>query len=140
MRLSSRKRTEEKMELSTTGMIDIVFLLLVFFLVTSSFIPPEKELRPAIKTESKSKSASSSDLEKAMIEIVPEGGVHLYKLGSTRTNSVEKLMESLKSFPNKLDGAFVRADDEAPFDMTAKAISAAKKSGFVVVTFIAEAE
>ena len=69
MRLSSRKRSEERMELSTTGMIDIVFLLLVFFLATASFLPPEKEIRPAISTEEKSSSASN-DLEKA-IKITP---------------------------------------------------------------------
>ena len=126
------------MELSTTGMIDIVFLLLVFFLVTSSFLPPEKELRPAIRTEEKTESKSSSDLERAMVEIVPEGAVFLYKLGSTRTRDVDELVESLQAFPNKSDGAFVRADDDAPFDMTAQAISAAKKSGFIVVTIITE--
>ena len=128
------------MELSTTGMIDIVFLLLVFFLVTSSFIPPEKEIRPAILTEKKSDSRSTSDLERAIIEIVPEGSLHLYKLGSTKTRDIQELMDSLDSFPNKLDGAFVRADDDAPFDMTAQAISAAKKSGFVVVTLITESK
>ena len=138
MRLSSQKRVETKMELSTTGMIDIVFLLLVFFLVTSSFLPPEKELRPAIRTEEKTESKSSSDLERAMVEIVPEGAVFLYKLGSTRTRDVDELVESLQAFPNKSDGAFVRADDDAPFDMTAQAISAAKKSGFIVVTIITE--
>lgn len=138
MRLSCHKRSETKMELSTTGMIDIVFLLLVFFLVTSSFIPPEKEIRPAIRTEKKTDARASSDLERAIIEIVPEGSLFLYKLGSLRTRDREELIEGLQAFPNKLDGAFVRADDDAPFDMTAQAISAAKKSGFIVVTLITE--
>lgn len=140
MRLSSQKRSEKKMELSTTGMIDIVFLLLVFFLVTSSFLPPEKELRPAIQTEKKNSSQSSSDLEPAIIEIVPEGAIHLYKLGSTKTQDINELIESLEGFSNKIDGAFVKADDDAPFDMTAQAISAAKKSGFIIVTLITESE
>lgn len=129
------------MELSTTGMIDIVFLLLVFFLVTASFVPPEKELRPAIRTEEKTQSKSTSNDEKAIIRIIPEGGNFLYKLGKTKTNDVDQLIESLKqNFPNKLDGAFVFADDDAPFDMTAQAISAAKKSGFVIVTFISDSK
>lgn len=140
MKLSSRKRAEEKIELSTTGMIDIVFLLLVFFLVTSSFVPPEKELRPAIKTEQKSDAASSSDLERAVVEIVPEGATFLYKIGSTRTRDINDVIETLQAFPNKLDGAFVKADDDAPFDMTAQAVAAAKKSGFIIVTLITEAE
>jgi biopolymer transport protein ExbD len=139
MRLSSQKRAQIQLELSNTGMIDIVFLLLVFFLVTASFLPPEKEIRPAIQTEKSTQSKSNTDLERAMIEIVPEGGVHLYKLGSTKTNDLGELMENLRSFPNKADGAFVRAHDEAPFDMTAKAISAAKSTGFGIVTFITEA-
>lgn len=139
MRLSSRKRSEERMELSTTGMIDIVFLLLVFFLATASFLPPEKEIRPAISTEEKSSSASN-DLEKAIVEIVAEGAGFVYKLGSETTNDRNFLIDQLNSFPNKVDGAFVRTDDEAPFDMTAQAISACKKAGFIVVTFLSDAD
>jgi len=140
MRLSSRKRSENKMELSNTGMIDIVFLLLVFFLVTSSFIPPEKEIRPAIATEKKNSSRASSDFEKAIVEIVAEGGNFLYKLGGIKTSDKQELLESLRAFPNKIDGAFVKSDDDAPFDMTAQAISICKEAGFVVVTFVVEAD
>ncbi len=140
MRLSSRKRSENKMELSNTGMIDIVFLLLVFFLVTSSFIPPEKEIRPAIATEKKNSSRASSDFEKAIVEIVAEGGNFLYKLGGIKTSDKQELLESLRAFPNKIEGAFVKSDDDAPFDMTAQAISTCKEAGFVVVTFVVEAD
>lgn len=140
MRLSSRKRSENKMELSNTGMIDIVFLLLVFFLVTSSFIPPEKEIRPAIATEKKNSSRANSDFEKAIVEIVAEGSTFLYKLGGIKTSDKQELLESLRVFPNKVDGAFVKSDDDAPFDMTAQAISACKEAGFVVVTFVVEAD
>lgn len=140
MRLSSRKRSENKMELSNTGMIDIVFLLLVFFLVTSSFIPPEKEIRPAIATEKKNSAAASSDFEKAVVEIVAEGTTFFYKLGGTKTTDKTELLKSLNAFPNKNDGAFVKSDDDAPFDMSAHAISACKEAGFVVVTFVAEAD
>ena len=69
MKLSSRKHLGSKLELATAGMIDVVFLLLIFFLVTASFLPPEKELRPAIETEKKNASGAS-DLEKAIVEII----------------------------------------------------------------------
>jgi biopolymer transport protein ExbD len=43
MKLSNRRFIGDvnKIELSMTAMIDVVFLLLIFFLVTTTFVPPE---------------------------------------------------------------------------------------------------
>ena len=46
MKLSNRAvdSRSNKIELSMTSMIDVVFLLLIFFLVTTTFVRPEKQL------------------------------------------------------------------------------------------------
>ena len=69
MKLSNRSvdNRSNKIELSMTSMIDVVFLLLIFFLVTTTFVRPEKQLLSSINVQEKSASDSSNDLEPAII-------------------------------------------------------------------------
>ena len=74
MKLSSRSgRHAAKIELQMTSMIDVVFLLLIFFMVTSSFRETERELDPAVKIERQS-GAQAADLAPTIIRIVRSGG------------------------------------------------------------------
>src|SRR5438067_1313333 len=116
MRLTNRKvKKGSKFELQMTSMIDVVFLLLIFFITTSSFKSTERELDSSIKVKSKSK-AVKSNLEPAIIEVVRGGeGQFVYKMGGREMTSFEELTSVLKQFPSKVDGAFVRVADEAPF-------------------------
>ena len=52
-----------------TSMIDVVFLLLIFFMVTSSFSLAERELDSAIKVR-KAAISAASDLQPAIVEVV----------------------------------------------------------------------
>ena len=54
MKLSSRKiEREKRIELSMTSMIDVVFLLLIFFMTTASFVKTERQLDSAIRVKNK---------------------------------------------------------------------------------------
>ena len=120
MKLSSRKiERDSKIELSMTSMIDVVFLLLIFFITTSQFVKTERELDPAIKVQRKSASESPSDLEPAIVEVVLGDVEFVYRIGSREVTSESELTSILTQFENKLDGAFVRVSDAAPFRMAA---------------------
>jgi len=137
MRLSSRKlQHERQIELSMTSMIDVVFLLLIFFMTTASFVRTERDLDSAIKVNSRSASQAASDLEPAIVQVVPGGGGFVYKLGTREITSEQELEQVLRQFENKADGAFVRVADQAPFAMAAAAIQACKDAGFLVVSYI----
>ena len=137
MRLTSKKaERERKVELSMTSMIDVVFLLLIFFMVTSSFVKTERNLDPSIKLRESSSSDSSRDLEPAIVEVVRGDESFVYRLGGRALTSTDQLTSLLRQFPNKLDGAFVRVSDEAPFRMTAAAIQACKDAGFTLVSYV----
>ena len=69
MKLCTRQRRRQSLELSMTSMIDVVFLLLIFFLVTTTFIRPEREIRSMIQVKQKQASQSSSNLEPAIVEV-----------------------------------------------------------------------
>ena len=135
MKLSNRKvQHEKKITLSMTSMIDVVFLLLIFFMTTASFVKTERDLDSAIKVNEKS--AAASDLEPAIVEIVPGGSGYVFRVGSNELRSADELTNILKRFTNKLDGAFVQVSDGAPFRMAAAAIQACKDADFVTVSYV----
>jgi biopolymer transport protein ExbD len=138
VKLTSRSgRHSSKIELQMTSMIDVVFLLLIFFIVTSSFNKTERELDPAIKVQKTSLNQAASDLAPAIVEIVRgASGSYVYKVGGREMTSAAELTEVLRQFDNKLDGAFVRVEDDAPFQMAADAIQACKNARFSLVYYV----
>ena len=119
-----------------TSMIDVVFLLLIFFLVTTTFIRPEKQLTSAIKVNEQDSSQRQSDLEPAIVDVLLVGGNVIFQLGTISTSEVEELRSTLESFENKADGAFVRVADAVAFDHAAKAIGVCRAAGFSTVSYI----
>lgn len=134
MRLTSR-RHGSKIELQMTSMIDVVFLLLIFFMVTSSFHKPERELDPAIKLQ-RAAAKQASDLAPAIVDVTRGDDGFVYRLGSRQLHSAAELTEILRQFDNKLDGAIVRVSDDAPFEMAATAIQSCKTAGFALVSYV----
>lgn len=136
MRLASQRRKATKVELGMTSMIDVVFLLLIFFMTTSSFFRTERNLDPAIRVERRSASAAANDLQPAIVEVVRSGERFVYRLGTREFASADELGEVLQQFDNKSEGAFVRVADEAPFGMAAAAVQACKSARFVPVSYV----
>ena len=106
----------EEPGLNMTPMIDCVFLLLIFFMVTSSFNRTERELDTGLAAEVREAKAAG-DLAPIVVEIVATDGTFVFKVGGRQLASREELTDVLRKIENKLDGAFVRAADDAPFLM-----------------------
>jgi biopolymer transport protein ExbD len=137
MKLSSRKiEHERKIELSMTSMIDVVFLLLIFFMTTASFVKTERNLDSAIKDRERPAQPAPSDMEPAIIEIVRGDSGFVYRVGTRELTTQSELTDLLKQFPNKSDGAFVRVSDAAPFRMAAVAIQSCKNARFTAVAYV----
>lgn len=135
MRLSSRKlRRNTITELSMTSFIDVVFLLLIFFMTTASFIQTERNLDSKIKVNRKS--GTASDLEPAIVRIVKSGDRFVFQIGGSELASRDELANLLRQFPNKGDGAYVRVGGDVPFQMSAAAVQACKDAGFDSVSYV----
>ena len=119
-----------------TSMIDVVFLLLIFFMVTSSFVKTERDLDSGIKVERQSASAQQSDFEPAVVDVVRSDGIFVFRLGTREFAAQQELVQVLRQFDNKLDGAFVRVGDDVPFEMAAAAIQACKTAKFPTVSYV----
>ena len=137
MRLTSRSgKHGGSLELNMTPMIDCVFLLLIFFMTTASFVETERELNPAIKVQRASAKAAG-DFQPAVIDVVKgSGGRLVYRVGGREIGTQQELTQVLKQFDNKIQGAFVRVSDDAIFDLPAAAIQAAKDAGFPFVSYV----
>ncbi len=136
MKLSSRKvDRESRLTLSMTSMIDVVFLLLIFFMTTAAFVTTERELESNLKIDSKARQ-SNVDLEPAVVECVLGTGGAVYRLGGREFQSADQLAEVLRQFPNKTDGAFVKVSDDVPYGMAATAVQVCKDAKFVSVSYI----
>jgi biopolymer transport protein ExbD len=137
MRLTSRSgKHSGSLELNMTPMIDCVFLLLIFFMTTASFVETERELNPAIKVQ-KASAQAASDLQPALIEVVRgSAGTFVFRLGGREIETQQELTLVLRQFDNKTQGAFVRVSDDAIFDLPAAAIQAAKDAGFPFVSYV----
>jgi biopolymer transport protein ExbD len=136
MRLTNRSaKHSSKLDLPLTSMIDVVFLLLIYFLVTTSLIETERELDSQIKVQ-KANAQRTSDLAPALVDIVRSGPRYVYRVGGREITSSSELRTILTRFDNKVDGAFIRVDDGAPFDMAATAIQAAKDARFLTVSYV----
>ncbi len=137
MKLSSHKIERDPcIELSMTSMIDVVFLLLIFFITTASFVKTERNLDSGIKVERQSAQQQQSDYEPAIVEVVSVDGTFVYQLGSRTIDTEQELLSVLRQFDNKSDGAFVRVSDDAPFEMAAAAVQACKTARFVTVSYV----
>jgi biopolymer transport protein ExbD len=136
MRLSHRHvNRETRLELQLTPMIDVVFQLLIFFLVTLSLSQTERNLDSGIRTATAA--SRTSELEPAVVEIVRSGERFVFRVGARELTDLAELTELLEQFPNKVEtGAFVRVPDEAPYERAATAIQAAKSAGFIGVSYV----
>lgn len=138
MKLTSR-RHGSNIELQMISMIDCVFLLLIFFMVTSSFNATERELDTGI-TKEQANAQPASDLAPIIVEFVQSAGGFVFQVGGRQLATREELTDVLQQLDNKHNGAYVRAADEAPFLLASGAIQACKDAGFLKTIYAPQSE
>lgn len=87
-----RSKGEEEPVLNLTPMIDVVFQLLVFFMVATTFLDPEKEIAIDLP-EASSGEASEANDEELIINVFADGSIVL----SGQQLSSDDLLHALKS-------------------------------------------
>lgn len=95
MRLVKQKHQRESPDLNMAAMIDVVFLLLIFFLVTSAFEDREAQVTSAIPRPGNSAVASDFDPIRVQISFVDEKTVAWRIDGQSQPN-IETLQQMLK--------------------------------------------
>ena len=126
-RSTSRRRAARLGALPLTSMIDVVFLLLIFFLVTADFAQQEHKLPSALQTEGGG--VRSSDLQPQIIRISLDDGEPVFTIGQVRSSDRVSLEAVLKQLPRDA-GVAIKADPDVPIQSIATALQAARNAGF----------
>lgn len=117
-------------------MIDIVFLLLIFFLTTTAMTLPESRLSPALETQQQRDGiGSEQDLTPQILEARAMDGRPVYVVGSRVLTDRSELVTLLEQLPKDL-GLLVRVDDRVPIGFAASALQCARDAGFEKVTYV----
>ncbi|NOG56075.1 MAG: biopolymer transporter ExbD [Planctomycetes bacterium] len=133
---SPEGRRDSRLELQFAPMIDIVFLLLIFFLTTTAMTLPESRLSPALETQQSSDGiGSEQDMTPQVLEARPMDGRPVYVVGSRVVTDRHELVALLEQLP-KEPGLLVTVDDSVPIGFAASALQCARDAGFDKVTYV----
>ncbi|BCX81110.1 biopolymer transport protein ExbD [Methylomarinovum caldicuralii] len=134
--MNFRTTRRERLELSLTPMIDVVFLLLIFFMVTTTF-----ERQAQLKLElPQAKSAVQSPRQKPL-EVVIDAAGHYYigehELVNTRLETLKRAMQrALQQGVRPV--VVIVADKRTPHQAVIRVLDAARQLGLSHISFATE--
>ena len=148
MKAPTNSRKDASLELNLTSMIDVIFLLLVFFAFTSNFKEPEKLLPTklssagAITTETKP-TQEERDLGKIVASLrVDKDGRVLYSIDGKPFDSLQEIETTLTSLQEIEPNAPVVVDPErnVPLESVLDVYDVARRVGLTKIKFTASPE
>ena len=122
---------EEESEINLTPMLDVVFIMLIFFIVTAVFVkePGIEVTRPDAATAIVPEAAS------IFVAITPNNQIWVDG-SSVDPSAVRSELERLRS-ENPEGGLVIQADQQARNELLISVMDAAKQAGIVEVTIAA---
>ena len=141
--MNFRQLRRPEVSINLTPLIDVVFLLLIFFMVSTTF-QRETELEIALP-EASAETSSEPIVSALILEIDATGAYRLSSQQSGKSSdfasvNIEQLSEMLKGLSAKNDTAtlVIKADAKTPHQAVVQALDAARKANLTRVKFAAE--
>jgi len=131
--MNFRPHSPEELELNITPLIDVVFLLLIFFMVSTTF-DHESEMNITLPEASKEIAQAKPDA----INVAIDGQSRIYVNEKELINSrISTIKEALYDIAADLEDApiIISADEEAPYQMVIRTMDAARQLGLIKITF-----
>ncbi len=133
--ISKRRRRLDRITLNLASMIDVTFLLLIYFLLTTVLAVPEDRLNPMLQVQRDAASGSLADLQPQIVEVRMVDGSPAYAIGGRLVRTRGELFEIIEPLP-KSAGAFVQVFDHVPVGFAITAVQVARDAGFDDVTYV----
>ena len=116
-----KSRNKQNAEFSMSSLTDIIFLLLIFFMLTSTLVKPPVFDLP----ESNSKTVAPTDI----VVGLGEDGSYFVNGEKTSLNSIRRLVQkSLDGMANRKNATMsINADSKVPFDRVLKVMTIAEQ-------------
>lgn len=127
-----RIRPEEDAQIDMTPMLDVVFIMLIFFIVTTSFV------RESGVEVNRPKAASASEQKNAGVFIaVKENGEIYLDRKQLDVQKVHSVLERIIAERGEV-GLVIQADEQARHGVVVKVMDAAKSAGIKQISVAAE--
>jgi biopolymer transport protein ExbD len=130
MKFSSRQPEPAGMQLAP--MIDIVFLLLIFFIVTWQFTRSETELNVSVPTAEEGSELNRPKGE-IIINVLPDGTIRVEGLTVNLPQLHEKLSAIAKQYENQ--PVRIRGDGQVAYQRIVEVIDTCQKAGIWNISF-----
>ena len=135
IRCKASRRRAEGITLNLASMIDVTFLLLIYFMVTTVLAQREDRLTPSLLTRSQSAAGPAADFEPQIVDVIMMEGNPAFRLGREVLPDRRALVAALRGL-HRPAGLFIRVADDAPAGAVAAAIQVARDEGFEQVTYV----
>ena len=122
-----RRDTGDSSEIiNMSSLLDVMFILIIFFLATTTFQQEERDIKVALPADSNTETLSSA--ERVIVVNVRKSGAYVVlNKQMTLEEMTDAMQEEIEKDPDKK--VLVRADREALHGYVAKAIAVCKRAG-----------
>ncbi len=134
MNLRPGRNRREDLTLDLMPLIDVVFLLLIFFLITTSFTRPKPENQIPVNLPSGVTGSEATGEDPIVIVVTNDGEVKFENDELEGANFQEKLQNLKADKPNA--NIMLRGDSQAEHGQVVETLDAIKASGFEKVNLI----
>lgn len=126
MRIHSRDQEGSSDEINITSLLDVMFILIIFFLVTTTFKQEERDIQVALPQDAQAETLSSSD--KVIVINVRKSGSYVML---DRQVTIEEMADLVKVslIEDSRQKVLIRADQEALHGYVAQAVATCKHAG-----------
>ncbi|MFQ5691711.1 MAG: ExbD/TolR family protein [Nitrospinota bacterium] len=129
-------RPEEDYSLSLTALIDVVFLLLIFFMVSTAFIDFSRRMDIRLP-EARAGTVTGERKRQFVIEVGVEGRITLD--GETKSlATLEAALEATRSLPERT--ALIRADRRLPYGLIIRILGICRAAGIYDISVSVKSE
>lgn len=132
MRLGSRRKSQEEAQVDMTSMLDIVFIMLIFFIVTSSFV---KESGVEVNRPQASNSVSQKDAS-IFIAVTAQNEIYIDKRVVDKERVQATLEHLITEQPNA--SVVIQADEFAFNGTVVSVMDSAKGAGISNIALATE--
>ncbi|GAA5225059.1 ExbD/TolR family protein [Membranihabitans marinus] len=122
--MALKKRNKVSAEFSMSSLTDIIFLLLIFFMLTSTLVSPN-----ALRLTLPSSSSKTVAPQSYTVSIKEDGKYYLNGKQMSLGNIESQLRVDLKQSSDKKPTVVIAADQQSPLHFTVKVMDVAKRLG-----------
>ena len=137
--MNFRNKKNKPLEISLTPMIDVVFLLLIFFMVTTTF---SKETVIKVQLpQAEGQEAERHDQGQELMLTIDKAGQYFINDKALNDQTKEALFRELNALSsNKRIPLIINADANAPVQAAIKVLDVASTIGFKSISFATQKE